>query len=284
MERQTAVRRTGAFRAGTTSHSGVDGMRRRLLLAGTAIATTFMVSTSAAQAQQAVNVPASLFSVNINNADDCIFPVNCAFINTVGPFANITFTNSGDFATLGPGAASILTTTLLGGRITINNSGDLATAGGLSAGISAVTALGGAINITNTGDIATAGLFSYGIYALAATAGAVNITNSGGIATAGGYATGIHAAAGGISGSVSIQNNGQVATVGYAADGIYGATFSRDSDVTITTPAKSHARPERIRHCLGDLRPAQQHQGDEQRHYRYARHQCRGRLRLDLRP
>ncbi|WP_159079823.1 hypothetical protein [Methyloceanibacter sp. wino2] len=179
MGRQTALRRTGALRAGTTSHSGADGVRRRLLLAGTAIATTFMVSTSAAEAQQAVFVLNSPFSQNINNADDCIFVGSCAVVTTIGPGASINLTNSGDFATIGPAASSIFTSTLIAGRITINNSGDLATAGGLSAGISAATAFGGAINITNTGDIATAGLFSYGIYALATTVGAVNITNSG---------------------------------------------------------------------------------------------------------
>lgn len=99
-------------------------------------------------------------SVNINNSDNCVFVGACAFINTIGPFANINFTNSGNFLTFGPAAGSIVTITDLGGRITVNNSGDLATAGAGVAGISAVTSLGGKINITNTGDIATAGLSS----------------------------------------------------------------------------------------------------------------------------
>lgn len=233
MERQTAVRRTEAFRAGTTSHSGVDGLRRRLLLAGTAIATTFMVSTSAAQAQQAVFEPLAFFSVNINNSDNCVFPLNCALINTVGPGANINFTNSGNFAVLGPGAAAIVTSTELGGRITVNNSGDLATVGALSAGIFSTTLLGGAISITNTGDIATAGFVSYGIHALTVLTGSIDITNSGSIATAGAYATGMRGTALGPFSPVSIQNNGQVATVGYAADGLFGATGLRNSSVSI---------------------------------------------------
>ena len=93
-----------------------------------------MVSTSGAEAQQAVFRLLAPFSVNINNSNDCIFVGTCALINTIGPGANINFTNSGDFLTFGPAVASIITTTQLGGRITINNSGNLATAGAASAG------------------------------------------------------------------------------------------------------------------------------------------------------
>ena len=50
MGRQTASCRTGASPATATNAPNANGLRRRLLLAGTALATSLMVSTNAAEA------------------------------------------------------------------------------------------------------------------------------------------------------------------------------------------------------------------------------------------
>jgi hypothetical protein len=57
---------------------------RRLLLAGTTLATSVLVSSlvpTSVEAQQAVNI-VSIFPVNVTNNDDCIFLGTCASILT----------------------------------------------------------------------------------------------------------------------------------------------------------------------------------------------------------
>lgn len=232
MGRKNARGRTNISGARTTTNFSVDRMRRRVLLAGTALVTSLIVSTSAAEAQQAVFRPLAPFSVNINNANDCIFVGACAFINTIGPFANIDFTNSGDFLTFGPAAGSIVTITDLGGRITVNNSGKFATVGAGVAGISSVTLLGGAINITNTGDVATAGFGSASVFAATVFGGGITINNSGNLATAGGLSYGISAYTA-LAGAINITNTGDIATAGFNSYGIY-ALASGPGDITVT--------------------------------------------------
>src|SRR5665811_2520020 len=76
---------------------------RRLLLAGTALATALLFSgVTPAHAQRAITIPLSFTPVIVNNSNDCIFPGNCAFIHTAGLGAFIDLTNSGNFATAAP--------------------------------------------------------------------------------------------------------------------------------------------------------------------------------------
>ncbi|MGK2922038.1 MAG: autotransporter outer membrane beta-barrel domain-containing protein [Methyloceanibacter sp.] len=214
---------------------------RRLLLAGTALATSFLVSSlipTAAEAQQAVNI-ASIFPVNVTNNDDCIFIGTCASIITGGIGAPIDFTNTGNFATLGLGAIGIATNTAaLGGSITINNSGNLATAGIGAIGIEALT-VGpfSPIKITNTGDLATAGAGAIGISAntsILAPRSPITINNSGDIATAGLGSIGIFATTASRNSRISINNSGDIATIGTDAYGIYAYTGGSRSNIAVT--------------------------------------------------
>jgi autotransporter family porin len=224
---------------------------RRLLLAGTALATTLLVTTAApmpAEAQQAVFIPLSPIPVVLNNNDDCIFPGTCALIDTVGIGAFIDFTNSGNFATAGPAAIGISTNTAaIFGSIEVNNSGDIATAGLGAIGIEALTlAPFSPININNSGDLATAGLGSVGIFASSISRNSrVTITNSGNIATTGIDAFGIYGYTGGRNSDLSITNSGTLATRGINADGIYGETVGRSSNLTIENSGEIFTRGRR---------------------------------------
>jgi outer membrane autotransporter protein len=220
---------------------------RRLLLAGTALATTLLAASlgpAPAAAQQAVDI-VSVFPVNVTNNDDCIFIGTCASIFTAGIGASINFTNTGDFATAGLGASGInLATVALGGSITLKNTGDIATAGLGAIGISTIAAAPfSPIKINNSGDIATAGLGAIGILAITATERSkITITNSGDIATIGVGAIGMYAATSGRNSGITIKNTGFVDTRARYADGIQAYTFGRNGDMKITNSGNLRTR------------------------------------------
>ncbi len=207
MERQSANRRTGASCGGTTRNFSVKRMRRRALLAGTALATAFMVSNPVPAAAQ-VTIITSTGPVNFTKNTDCLFLVTCLSVTTVNPFfsAPIRLTNNGDLAATGPVAGTIFATTTFSPNSPINltNNGDLAALALVAAGISTYTGGNGSrIAITNTGDIATLG---------AGAAGIVGIT-------------------GGSRSHVNVTNNGDVATVGFNAYGVYAYTYGPNSNI-----------------------------------------------------
>ena len=218
---------------------------RTHLLAGTALATSFLISVATpAQAQRAVDIVSAL-PVIVTNNDDCIFPFTCASIVTGGIGAFIDFTNTGDFATIGIGALGInLDTVALGGSITLVNSGDIATIGGGAIGINTITALPfSPIDITNSGDIATAGLGAIGINAITATSrSGIEITNSGDIATRGIDSFGVYAYTGGRRSNLTVTNSGSINTRGFNADGIQAYTDGSNADMSITNSGNIRTR------------------------------------------
>jgi len=263
------VRGSGVGVSEDESPGGPSSHRRRrsaraILFAGAAFAAAISLSAGA-QAQQAVNVLLSPFPVIINNIDNCVFPGTCAIIDTIGIGAFIDFTNSGNFATAGPGAIGIATNTAaIFGSIDVTNSGDIATAGLGAIGMEAIT-LGpfSPIRIHNSGDLATTGAGAFGIYA--ATAGRrsdiaiansgsiltrafnadgisaitaarysdISVVNSGTIRTRARQAEGVNATTGGSSAQIDIINSGKILTNGRLAEGIYATTSGQRSPLTI---------------------------------------------------
>src|ERR1051325_4465319 len=74
---------------------------RRTLFASTALASTLLscglLAPAAASAQQAISIIGSPTAVDIDNANDCVFPGNCIEITTHGDGAFIDLGNRGDF-------------------------------------------------------------------------------------------------------------------------------------------------------------------------------------------
>jgi outer membrane autotransporter protein len=239
-------RRSGVTAAAPQEHAvgpragrQAERRNRTLLLTGTALATSFLVTTAApetAEAQQAVSILLSPLPVIVNNSNNCIFPLSCAIINTVGIGAFIDFTNSGNFATAGPVAIGIATNTAtLFGSINIKNSGDIATAGFGAIGIEAFTLLRNSpISITNSGNLATIGIDAYGIaaYSVSRNSG-ISITNSGKIATRARNADGINAYTNGRNSDLTVTNSGDISTRGRRAEGMYLTTDGTNSKMTV---------------------------------------------------
>ncbi|BAQ16341.1 autotransporter outer membrane beta-barrel domain-containing protein [Methyloceanibacter caenitepidi] len=214
-------------------------MRRRVLLAGTALATAFILSDPVPAAAQATII-ASAGPVNFTKNTDCLFLVTCLSVTTVNPFfsAPINLTNNGDLAATGPVAGTIFATTTFSPNSPINltNNGDLAALALVAAGISTYTGgNGSSITITNTGDIATLGAGAAGIVGYTGgNRSRVKITNDGEIATAGARAAGIVGITGGNRSHVTVTNNGDVATLGFNAYGVYAYTYGPNSNIKVT--------------------------------------------------
>ena len=185
---------------------------RGTLFASTALASTLLacglLAPTPASAQQAISIIGSPTAVDIDNANDCVFPGNCIEITTNGDGAFIDLGNSGN---LTAGQQGIYTRT---------------------------QAANSAINIVNTGVISSGYSGSYyGPGILARTAGpnspitidnsaAINSTTSQGI-----FAQGGNYGIGGPGNPVTINNS---ADINSRAESIYGETFVDDSPILIT--------------------------------------------------
>jgi len=222
--------------------------RRRLLLAGTALATTLLFSGITPAHAQAIFI-VSNSSINFTRNSDCVFIGTCLSATTIpffSPNASIKLTNNGDLATFGALSSTIFTNTFNNNNspITIKNTGDLATAAFGAVGIFSYT--GGnrsKIKITNTGDIATIGFFAHGIngYTTGLNSG-ISVTNNGEIDTLGANAAGVAAVTVGRNSNVKITNQGPITTKGLIADGIYAYTGGVNSDITIVNSSDVKTR------------------------------------------
>lgn len=229
------------------SSFSVDGMRRRLLLASTAIATAFVLTNPAPAAAQATII-VSPGPVSLTKNTDCLFLATCLSVTTVNPFfpAPIRLTNNGDLTAIGPVGATIVATTTFSpsSPIRLTNNGDLTALGLVGAGIATFTGGNGSnITIANTGDIDTRALGAVGIYAF--TVGrksSIAITNSGTIETRGVLAAGIRGYTGGNDSSISITNDGSLATRGRQADGLSAITVGKNSNISITNSGPINTR------------------------------------------
>jgi outer membrane autotransporter protein len=192
---------------------------RRTLLAGTALASTLLISNllapAPASAQQAVSIIGSPTAIAVNNSNDCVFVGNCIEITTIGLAAFIDLVNSGD---------------LTAGLHGINT----ATYGPDSP-----------INIVNTGSISAGNLNFYGDGIAAYTFNAnspIVIDNSAAISAGG---AGIFAVTiGGSNSPIAIENSAAISAGG---PGIFAVTIGgSNSPVSINNSARIESGRESI--------------------------------------